>query len=545
MAKSSLSALEKLLTPHGNLNNPIPPGATFATLLTQDEIEKIEAFSKLPYPPLVKGNPGCSFDPESRTLTATTWGKAVLTREGLRIKPAWRMSEDKVLVSVDVDHQDFEDTPVTLERILASMPKVLEGIILELNLDKVTAALKKSAKTGQSHSVGVVEGSLPGQGQDAYLDLTFRSGQEAGTLRDDGSMDFRERTALHSVAEGEILGELYPAVPGTVGQDVFGQPVHPETPRDLKITIGPGVESVPGDEGSFIYKATQTGVVRFRDGKLDISELLKIEGDVDYNTGNIHAKHGSIHIAGDIKSGFKVESAGDVIVDGVVEKADITAGGLVIAGGVIMDGTNKIEANDDVTAHFFHNAIVEAGGDVSADQDISHCNITAGGKVEVLGGKGIISGGHIISASDIHASIIGNKSCVETIVEIRPASTMGDRVEAARKELEEELHGLDRAIGEGKDLSAIMSEPEEDRRILAELFRVRARIQADIRDINESNEALLQEAQQDLAAKRIKADQRAYCGTRVIIGGKEHTLKKDMESPSYSLDLESQQIAFG
>jgi len=538
------SALQSILTLHGDLNKPIPPGAVFASLPPQEQFHAVDGLADSPYPPIVPNTSNCTFDPEDRTLKATCWGKAVFTSKGIRIKPCWKISHDKMILSLEVNHQDLTGEAITLERIQAHMPESLNDITQDLDFKSVSTALEKSAKTNRSITVTMAEGALPGMGHDAHLKLTFNAGQAAGTLRKDGSMDFRERADLHSVAEGDLLGELFPPKTGDYGYDLFGNPINPPEVQKLKVSTGQGVAVDLNNEGTTIYTATQTGMARFNHGILEVTELLVVPGDVDFTTGNIHATHGSIHIKGDVKCGFTVESTGDIIIDGVVEEADIIAGGLVIAGGVIMNGKNKIVAEGDVSAHFFRNAVIEAGGNVSADQELANCTVIAEGEVTVLGAKGIISGGHIISGETIHASIIGNKACVETSVEIRIPDETGDKLEAARHQLEEELHKLDKAIGVDFELSSLMSAPEEDRHILAELIKVRGRLQTEIRNIDETNKRILEEAQKEISAKHVKADQKVYCGTQVIICGKLFQVKNDMNAPSYFFDIEAQQVAW-
>lgn len=542
MSRNSLAILKNTLTFHGNPENPIPPGAMFATLLPEDEFRATEGLEEFPYPPVPQNNPGCKFNPADNTLTATLWGRAVLTSEGIKVKPAWRLSKDMMHLSVEVSPEDFFGNEVTMEQLCEEFPGALSPIADRLNFDPLRKALAETSSTGERTVVTVASGCIPGQPQDAQLKLMIKSGRTAGTLRKDGSIDFRERAGMESVAAGEVLGELHPAMEGQAGNDLLGTPIPARKAETVSIDIGPGVDSMTDDNDVTILTAARTGVVRFSSNVLDVVDIFEIEGDVDYNTGNINAKQGSIHIKGDVKSGFRVECPGDVVIEGLVEEADIKAGGLVIAGGVIMNGNNTITAKDNVTAHFFRNAVIKSGGDVEANQEISHCTIVADGKVTALGGSGIICGGHIISGDDITAQIFGNKACTQTTLEIRLPSQMSERLAEAKKEFEAELEELDKAIGVDFDLSSLMSAPEEDRRILAELIRVRSRIQGEIRDIESESSRHLFEARKALVVKRVSARDMAYCGVSAIIGGPCARVKKEIAAPSFYLDLESQTI---
>ncbi|BBD07388.1 DUF342 domain-containing protein [Desulfovibrio ferrophilus] len=485
-------------------------------------------------------SPGCEFDPETRTLVATVFGTVQFTKEGIRIIPSWELSHDKTLLMVDVHPEDFNGEEISSGRLLAVIPP--EAKELELDFEALNAALAQALETKEFCPAVMARGLLPEPGQDGRLKLAFKADQTAGTLREDGSMDFRERGGIHFVNEGDELGILYPPIPGTPGHDIFGTPIEPAEPQPSKAKAGQGVTSTHNDDGTTAFTASRVGVAHFLNDTLEVSELLEISGDVDYDTGNIHAEHGAVHIRGAIKSGFKVEASGDVIVDGLIEEADVTAGGLVVAGGIIMNGKNKVQAEGNVSAKFFQNALVRAGGDVIAELEISHSDIIATGSIIALGRKGIISGGHIISGSDIHAKIIGNESRSKTIVEIRLPSPRQDQLTNARNQLTEELSRLDKAIGAEDALTMLMTAPEEDRRILAELVKVRGKIQADIRTIDESIATERKALEDLLAEKQVKAEQQAFCGTEVIFSGKSLKVTEDMNAPRFHWNPQDRKI---
>jgi len=473
-------------------------------------------------------------------VTANRWGKVRFTEEGIRVEPLWEISEDGMKLVLNADCVDLNGNEVTAEHLLAAIPPGLEK--LEFDAKLMRHALHDAKEKGHGTSVVMASGFLPEPGQDGRLVLEFALGKAAGTLREDGSMDFRERGGLDFVSQGDVLGTLYAPVPGQPGYDILGNTLDPPAPKELKIKTGPGVAQENKADGTTVYTATRVGLAKYQGEVLDVVELLQIQGDIDLHTGNIKVDHGSVHITGDVTSGFKVEAVGDVIIDGLVEEADIVAGGLVIAGGIIMNGKNRIDATGDVSAKFFQNAVVNSGGDVSAGLEFSHCEIFAKGKVSALGGKGIINGGHIISEDNIHAKIIGNEARTKTIVEIRIASSRSDSLLEVRNSLVEQSERLTKAIGTDNLVEALTKEPEENRRILAELAKVKGKVQASIREVDSAIVSERAAAKEALSAKRIKADQKANSGVQVIIGGKELKLLEGVDAPSFRLDQESKRI---
>lgn len=532
--------LRQLLTVQGKLTRPVAVGTRFGTLPNQREFERHEAAKQMPYPPLSDDRPGCEFDPETRSLTATTLGIVHFTTDGILVEPCWQLSEDKTLLVLDVYHADSSGEALTSGRFMAAIPPEVQEI--ELDHEALRSALEEAQETRKLTPAVLARGELPQPGKDGRLELNFNAGQSAGTLREDGTMDFRERGGIHFVNEGDALGILHPPLPGTPGHDIFGNPIAPPEPKPALVTPGKGVKVTDNDDGSSTFNATQKGVAHYLNNVLEVSELLEIRGDVDYDSGNIRAEHGSVHIKGAVKAGFSVEATGDVVVDGLIEEADVNAGGLVVAGGVIMNGKNRIKATGNVSAKFFQGAMIVADGEVKADREISHCKIQATGSVTVTSGKGIISGGHVISGGDIRAKIIGNESRSRTIVEIRLPSPEQDEMMNRRNQLAEELGRLDSAIGSDDALTTLMTAPEEDRRILAELIKVRGSLQGEIRTVDDAIATKRREQQEQLAEKMIKADQRAYSGVEVILGGKRMKLTEGLDAPRFHWDHHKRQI---
>lgn len=533
-------ALESVLETECDLSHPIPPGAAFGTVRPKEDISSDDAVARLPWPPLAPGCKECSMDAATREVRTSVWGVASLCEDGLFVEPLWRLSEDKMLLTVQVDHVDCFGEPVTAEGLFASAPEAVER--LKLDPKVLDAFIAQSRREGGHVFAALARGVYPEPGKDGEVRLIHLEDKKAGTLREDGSMDFRERGGLQFVRKGTPLGEVRPPVPGTNGFDIFGVAVPPPPVNEAKVNIGEGVVSTVREDGSTEFTAAQDGVLRYAKGKLEVSTLIEIEGDVDLDSGNIRAQHGSVRIKGAVRSGFKVEAAGDVVVEGLIEEADVEAGGLVVAGGVIMNGKNTIKAEGNVQARFFQNAVIRAGGDVISQAELSHCDVVAGGDVTVLEGKGIISGGRVLSYGNIVARILGNQARAKTVLELLVKRSGEDELLDRRNGLTEELERLDEAIGSGDAMSSLMTAPEEDRRILAELIKVRGRLQGAIRALDGEVVEQRRAARKELAERRVTARQQAFSGVEVIIGKRRRKIRSSMEAASFHLNPDLTEI---
>ncbi|MCK9239138.1 FapA family protein [Desulfocurvus sp.] len=532
--------LRQLLRTECDFERPVPPDTAFGVLVSEQDMRAVEGLAELPYPPLSGHREGLAFDSASGELRARVWGKVFLADDGIRFAPTWNVSEDRMLLTLEVDALDCQGREVTVERLRESMPPLLAG--LELDPRPLEDALEQSRRSGGYVFVALMRGLFPEPGIDGRLDVLLRQEQRVGTLREDGSMDFRERGGLRFVNVGDALAELHPPVPGTPGFDILGQAVPPGEPREAKVRVGRNVDSAPGPEGSTLFSAAVKGVFHFRGDTLEVSELLEIDGDVDLGTGNIRAREGGVHVRGAVRSGCTVEAQGDVIVEGLIEEADITAGGLVVSGGVLMNGRNRIVAAGNVTAKFFQNAEVRAGGEVVAQLEITNSRIVAGGDVTVTGPRGIIRGGHIVSGGSITAPILGNEARGATIVEIRPVNPEEQVLLDRRTGLTEELERMDAALGSEEPMAALIKAPEEDRRILAELIKARARLQGAIRTLDTQILEARQALRDRLAALHVRALRRVFSGVEVVITGKRLAVTADREASRFRRDPDTRKI---
>src|SRR5437762_91037 len=71
--------------------------------------------------------------------------------------------------------------------------------------------------------------------------------------------------------------------------------------------------------------AQHDGGVQRVGGKLTVSKLYEVDGNVDFKVGNVDFD-GRVTIKGDVLPGFNVKATGDVAITGMVENASIEAG---------------------------------------------------------------------------------------------------------------------------------------------------------------------------------------------------------------------------
>lgn len=268
---------------------------------------------------------------------------------------------------------------------------------------------------GRLVDVVLAEGKPPVQPRDGRIDWTedfFATGFMVD--RETGRADYRERSATLSVGAGKLLARLFPPVAGEPGRDVFGDKIPVRRPHRARLRKGPNVRLEEDADGVVSLFAEIDGRIRFADGLLAVDEVYSISGSVGLQTGNV-SHPGAVEISGDVRAGAKIEAKGDILVKGMVEPSDITAGGsLIVQGGLVGGRESRIEVDGGVKARYILEAEITAGGDVEAEREINHSRIRARGQVLVPQGR--IAGGEVSALGGIVVGDAGAEGLGSTLL---------------------------------------------------------------------------------------------------------------------------------
>ena len=278
-------------------------------------------------------------------------------------------------------------------------------------LDEV---IEKHLKARQyCHSYLIAEGLPVVPGDDAVIKYNVQLKKKATPkLNEDGSVDFHNLDMICHVKRGEVLAILKKEVPGIEGKDLHGNTIAPKAPNVLRLKAGQNT-AITADECK-LY-STCDGHVVFAESGIYVSNVYEVKEDVDVSTGDIEY-NGSVYVKGSVRTGFSVKCTGDIIVDGVVEGANLYADGQIILKRGIQ-GMNKgqVEAKGNLVAKFIESANVRVGGKVQTDT-ILHSKVHADGDIVLEGKNAYITGGKISSQSNIISRSIGSN--METSTEL-------------------------------------------------------------------------------------------------------------------------------
>lgn len=260
-----------------------------------------------------------------------------------------------------------------------------------------------------------VRGTLPVHGKDAAIEYFFNTSRDLKPKHnEDGSVNYKELNTISHVEKGQLLARLIPADPGTPGKNVMGEMVKPRTVKTLHLSYGANIEI--NDDKTELYSKVN-GHASLYDDKVFVSDVYEVPADVDNSTGNIDYA-GNVLVHGNVKSGFSIHASGDIIVEGVVEGAELYADGqIVVKLGVHGMYKGVFYAGNHLIAKYIEGATVTSGGYVEAET-IINSDVSAANSIVVHGRKGLIAGGVIRAGEYIEADNIGSEMGTATVLEV-------------------------------------------------------------------------------------------------------------------------------
>jgi uncharacterized protein len=378
----------------------------------------------------------------AETLEKTEGGRELVKiADGVEGYDTFKDDYIRVFVSRDGLEAYLDVTyPGTGENIAVPdiLHKVYEADVkYNVDYDKIQRIVKN--KIFAEHEI-VATGREPIYGDPAQITYEVDTDiSQEPLIMDDGSVDFRQVNLLKTVEKEQLLAIKIPPTKGTDGTDVRGNVID----STGKEAILPGGKNTYISEDGLSLYAAVNGRIMFEKEKYQVENILAIEGDVDFSTGNIDF-NGDIAVGGDVLTGFKVRAEGDIRIKGTVEGAEIisTKGSVIISRGIVGQEKAKVYANQDVKAEFINEATVEAGHDVDIGEYIINSNVNAGQDVRALEGRGMVIGGKIYADRAVEAKVAGSPNNVKT--ELRVGGKIDKEIYEKMLYIEKDLEVLDK-----------------------------------------------------------------------------------------------------
>jgi len=287
-------------------------------------------------------------------------------------------------------------------------------------------ALKEVLANKTVEKIHFASGSEPVDGIDAIFTALVKETETTKPKESKtGKIDHRETVSFTIIDAGVPLMKRTPAKTGINGRNVKGQVIPAIEGDDSGFDENlEGAATSEDDSNLLVSTCKGHPVIQTRGVRVDNTIVVK---DVDMSTGNINYD-GSLMVTGEVRAGMKIKVTGDIVVLGVVTKADLKAkNNITIHCGVIgsdptKDGAQSppatLKAGGDIKAQYINQATLTAGHNIEVKEYISHCKTEAKHKVLAgqNGGKGRIFGGTCYGQSGVSACSLGATGDIKTLI---------------------------------------------------------------------------------------------------------------------------------
>jgi uncharacterized protein (DUF342 family) len=421
-----------------------------------------------------------------------------------------------------------------------------ENYINFLHSNKVNYGINEDAISRQVDSpvyhepVTLAEGDRAADGQDAYIQYNFETGQGKLRLREgsNGRVNFKDLNIIQNVVANQPLAVKIAAQRGKHGKTIRGAVLFAKDGKDIPLPLGKNVRL--GEDGVTIL-ADINGQVLVVNGKINVEPVYTVEGGVNLKSGNIDFL-GTVVINGDVEDGFFVKAAGNIEVNGTVEKAELVSeGDIIVTQGITGKGEGVIRAGHSVWAKFIENAAVESGNLVVVSDGIINCRVDAAKRVLCQGRRAAIVGGRIRACEEINAKTLGSPvSGTETVLEVgldpkhkTLLARLTHEKERSRKEFEELHRNIQTLVNIKRQRKSL---PEDKEAALGEFLVQRQALIARITKI-EKDLAGVQEALGKTDVRgRVSASAKVYPGVRIVVRDIHEDVRNEYKAVTFVLE---------
>lgn len=305
--------------------------------------------------------------------------------------------------------------------------EIVDSTIMYCNLNK-----KKRA------GVKIATGTPPVSEVPDYWNLEEKFFKHAMGFDNEAlKVDYKDRSPFIMVKKGELLAKKVRGKKGEEGLTVKKKPLPFKRKKIVQFT--PGRNTVEKDDMLIAGTSGRYEVSESR--SININDVLHIEGNVDYSTGNISFAKDVI-IEGEVKDGFKVAAGGSLYCKSNLDASDILCRkDLTIDKGVIGRGTGLVRAGGKIRARFVENCDIESKEGIEIEKNIMNSKLFTLGHLE-LGEKGSIVSSKVTAELGVKTYNLGKPGSPNSEISIgfsfidkRSVDSLTQRVDVLRGKL--------------------------------------------------------------------------------------------------------------
>ena len=486
----------------------------------------------------LKPGENVSISSDGVQYTASAFGYLCCLDRSLSVIPPFWVSPDKMAVYY-VNLPQIGESKLPTSEMLGSLLDDL-GVTVGIQRDTIKR-LCDALKTGKKvpATVLIARGLKPQPGEDARLEFGFDPAKKSGEVREDGSIDLRERNLVNKASEGEMIARKVGPTAGRPGQTVTGEPIETTDGKDIEVHAGDGVRLSEEGEGIELYAETG-GAVVLKGDQVCVNPEVKVNGDVDYSTGNLDVEK-DLYVSGAVTSGFTVKAGGNVTVAGAVESgATMRVKGDLTVGKGILGETTTVAVLGELRTRFVQNATVVVRGDAWIGSYIHNASVQCGGVLVVEQGGGArggsVIGGKVSAGQGMELASAGSPSNPPTALKLQAGLDLAKRLEKVREGLsvcDETLTKMMRTLGlhtvDADSLKAVLSRaPASKQELYVKIVTKLDELVKYKRGALEEEELLRKRVDEDLRTAQVKVSKALHAKVTVQIGSAEYITRATM-----------------
>jgi len=387
--------------------------------------------------------------------------------------------------------------------------------------------------TWPKEPVCVARGTAPENGKNGTVEFMFNTQTSLKPKENsDGSLDYKNIDVITVVGEGDQLARVIPPTPGKPGKDLSGTELPGKDGVEAPMPIGGNTKLAPDDKNLLL--ASVDGNVRLVNKLVEVYEGFIVEGNVDYGTGNIQYEK-SVTISGDVKSGFSVTCGGDLQVDGTIEDADITVGGVVLCKfGFVGQGKGIIEAKGDVNVGFLKNQTIRSRGNISIARESINGTVLSRKGINIYGNPLSAAGGALTAREHIEVHTVGNQTGIKTLLEVGLDYTLIEELDKTEAHKQEAIQNLKKIVETYRKYERLIKIkrklPPKDQALYEKLRETILKYQKQIQALEKRIE-LIDKKMYQFDTAYIRVHHSAMPGTLMKFGERHFLVKEEIVGP--------------
>lgn len=292
-------------------------------------------------------------------------------------------------------------------------PLASETILLVLGEAGVThgldaAAIEQACRARQRGRFVVARGEPAVDGEPSRFELLVAEARDrTPQVNERGLIDFREQGAIPTVEAEQALMRRIPATRGIPGRNVRGETLEPTPGHNAPFAERLVGAYVAPDDANLLRAVFSGQPVCLPDG-VSVEHVLRVR-NVNLASGNI-SFDGTVQVEGEVMPDMKIRATGDVIVGGLIDGADVEAGGDVrVAGGIIAKA--RVVAGGAIAARFAESALLAAGTNIVIEDSALQSELQANNQIHIgtkATQRGRLAGGSARAMMLIRTPLLGS-----------------------------------------------------------------------------------------------------------------------------------------